>query len=396
MLGLRERGLVIEVASVNPPDRLRKDLPPGEAAEADQTFYVKPNNLMRAPIEILLIVLRHPLVTLRGLTSALRLGGWDLKRRVLALFYLGEALLVGQWMLRRSLTHLHVHFGGPVASVGMLTAKAWRLPWSLTLHGPDEFFDQEAFWLRQKIESAGFVICIGDYCRSQVLRIAPHLEDRRIEVVRLGVDCNELRPTKSAPESDFVNDPGSGQSGCLKLVCTGRLVAAKGHRILLEALAMLRSRGQDFTCTLIGDGQERRALESLAAHLGIKEQVKFMGAMAHQSTLSLVSEADVFVLASFAEGLPIALMEAMAMGIPCVSTPIAAIPELIKNGENGLLTAPSNSLDLCLALERLAKSADLRRQLGKNARAEVEDRYNLSSNLDRLAETWARRLEGEF
>jgi glycosyltransferase involved in cell wall biosynthesis len=170
------------------------------------------------------------------------------------------------------------------------------------------------------------------------------------------------------------------------------MVAAKGHRILLQALAMLESRGQAFTCKLIGDGPERCALESLGARLGIAGRLRFMGAIAHQQTLSLVSEADVFVLASFAEGLPVALMEAMALGIPCVSTTIAGIPELIKNGENGLLTAPSNVHDLCFALERLAKNPDLRRHLGKNARAEVEERYNLASNLDRLAETWARRL----
>lgn len=384
--------MIIEVASINPPDRPRYDLPSVEAAEAEQAFYVKPHNLMRAAIELIAIVLRHPLVSLRGAAAALRLGGWDIKCRCLAFLYLGEALLVGQWMLRRSLTHLHVHFGGPVASVGMLTAKAWRLPWSLTLHGPDEFFDQETFWLRQKIESAGFVICISDYCRSQVLRIVPNLDDRRLEVVRLGVDCNELRGPRLLVKPDAASDPASDHHGCLNLVCTGRLVVAKGHRILIQALALLQSRGQDYKCALIGDGPERCDLESLAGHLGIADKVRFMGSMAHQQTLTLVSQADVFVLASFAEGLPVALMEAMALGIPCVSTPIAGIPELIRNEENGLLTAPSNPVDLCLALDRLAKSAELRWQLGEQARAEVEDRYNLSSNLDQLAESWNRRL----
>src|SRR5580698_1947421 len=187
VLGLRERGLGIEVASINLPDRSRSDLPQVEGAEADQTFYVKSADVAALALQVLKIAFLHPAVAVRGLCAALPLGEWNLKSRAVALFYLAEALLVGRWMVLRSLSHLHVHFGGPVATVGMLTAKAWQMTWSLTLHGPDEFFDQEAFYLRQKIKSASFVVCISDFCRSQVLRIAPDLAEDRLEVVRLGV-----------------------------------------------------------------------------------------------------------------------------------------------------------------------------------------------------------------
>lgn len=391
VLGLRERGLGIEVASINLPDRSRSDLPQVEGAEADQTFYVKSAGVAALALQVLKIAFLHPAVAVRGLCAALPLGEWNLKSRAFALFYLAEALLVGRWMRTRSLSHLHVHFGGPVATVGMLTAKAWQMTWSLTLHGPDEFFDQEAFYLRQKIDSASFVVCISDFCRSQVLRIAPGVDDSRLEVVRLGVDCAALRPS----ESGSAVGPASNQSNPLRLVCTGRMVAAKGHRILLEALARLASEGIDFTCTLIGDGPERPVLESLSARLGIADHVRFLGSMAHQPTLSEVAKADVFVLASFAEGLPVALMEAMALGVPCVSTTIAAIPELIDDHTNGLLVPPANPEALYAGLKQLANNAELRREFGQRGRATVESRYNLASNLDLLAGMWRRRLPGK-
>jgi len=383
---MRERGMVIEVASINPPDRPREDLPPAEAEEATRTFYVKSDGLVTVAFQVFAIAFSHPVVAFRGLLAALRLGEWNLKSCTFAIFYLAEALLVGRWMRNRSLSHLHVHFGGPVATVGMLTAASWKIPWSLTLHGPDEFFDQDAFYLRQKIESASFVICISDYCRSQVLRIAPRIDESRLQAGRLGVDCVALRPR----EFDL-GDVANEQSP-LRLVCTGRLVAAKGHRILMEALALLAAQGVRYSCTLIGDGPERGSLEALSSQLGLNKSVVFLGAMAHQPALSEVSRADVFVLASFAEGLPVALMEAMALGVPCVSTTIAAIPELIEHNGNGLLVPPANPEALFRALLLLANDSRLRHQLGQKARKTVEAQYNLARNLDSLATMWMQRL----
>jgi len=390
VVGMRERGIEVEVASINLPDRPETELSPIERAEADKTYYVKSTSLASVALQVLIVALCNPIPALRGLRAALRLGGWDLKSRAFAILYLAEALLVGRWMRVRSLSHLHVHFGGPVATVGMLTAKAWQAPWSMTLHGPDEFFDQEAFYLRQKIESASFVICISDFCRSQVMRIVPGVEDARLEVIRLGVDCTVLCPTAASLDGDSETK----SSYPLHLVCTGRMVSAKGHRILLEALARLAAEDVDFSCTLIGDGPGRRSLESLCKEMGIVERVRFLGGMAHLPTLGEVARADIFVLASFAEGLPVALMEAMALGIPCVSTPIAGIPELIEDSRNGLLVPPANPHALASALRRLAKDPDLRRELGKHARTTVEDGYNLATNLDLLAGMWLRRLPG--
>jgi colanic acid/amylovoran biosynthesis glycosyltransferase len=381
VLGMRQRGQTVMVASINPADRPMPQLPPVEAEEAKATFYIKAGGTASMGLKVLAVALKNPGVALRGLRAALELGKFDLLARAYALFYLAEALLVGDWMRRNRLPHLHVHFGGAVATVGMLAARAWQVPWSVTLHGPDEFFDQEEFYLRQKIESAAFVVCISDFCRSQVLRIAPSHESGRLEVVRLGVDCLVLQPAD-----------GDREPGPVRLVCTGRMVSAKGHRILLEALAPLAASGIELTCTLIGDGPERKALEALCNSLGIAGQVRFVGAMAHGPTLAEVAKADVFVLASFAEGLPVALMEAMALGVPCVSTTIAAIPELIHDGRNGLLVPPANPQALREALQTMAVDAGLRRKLGRAARETAEAEYNLATNLDYLAAVFTKRL----
>ncbi len=395
VLGLRARGLVIDVASINLPDRSREMLPAVEAAESDQVYYVK-TGIGTMLKKLVPIAFGSPSTVLRGLRAACKLGGWDLAAKAYALFYLAEALLVGDWMQKRGLPHLHVHFGGAVATVGMLTSQAWKIPWSVTLHGPDEFFDQELFYLRRKIETAAFVVCISDFCRSQVLRIVPGLMTDRLEVCRLGVDCDQLFPRMPELEASRSSEPGPRETAPegrpLRLVCTGRLVSAKGHRVLLEAIAPLQAQGIELECLLIGDGPERQALEALCQCSGLDAQVKFLGAMAHQQALDYVASADVFVLASFAEGLPVALMEAMALGVPCISTPIAAISELIRDNQNGLLVPPANAVALRDAIVRLASDRELRQQLGANARRTVASQYNLANNLDRLANIWRERL----
>ena len=293
----------------------------------------------------------------------------------LRLAYLAEALLLGRWMRRHSLHHLHVHFGGPVSSVALLAARAWQIPWSLTLHGPGEFHNETPTWLREKILSATRIFAISHFTRSQILRIAPEAEKKTV-ILRLGVHPDLLAQPLPHP-----GDPARP----LEILCTGRLVSAKGQRILLQAFAALTSRNP-LRLVFIGDGPDQPALQSLAASLGLAAQVEWTGALDHASTLARVARADLFVLASFAEGLPVALMEAMALGVPCVSTFIAGIPELIENGKNGLLVPASDHAALAAAIQRLIDDPSLRQRLAERARQTVAEEYNLERNLDPLAD----------
>ncbi|MES2391924.1 MAG: glycosyltransferase [Acidobacteriota bacterium] len=383
VLGLRARGVDVETASINRPDRAPKQLSEAEAAEAHKTHYIKDGNTLLALMTALGTACARPDVLMRGLTAVVKLRNLSLRQRGYWLFYLAEALLVGRWMQQRKLRHLHVHFGGAVASVGMLTSIAWKIPYSLTIHGPEELLDVSGYRLKEKVEQASFVFCISDFCRSQLCQLTEPRTWGKFAVVRLGVDPAALLPSLAHAASEH---------STLRLVCTGRLVAAKGHRILLQALVKLARRGVQVKTTLIGDGPERESLRQFVEREGLEDSVVFTSALSHAETLQHVRSADIFVLASFAEGIPVALMEAMALGLPCVSTTVAGIPELIQTGRDGLLVAPSNVEELAEAIESLANDPALRNFLGRSARRRIIRDYNLPLNQERLAQCFANRL----
>ncbi len=376
VLGLRQLGFEIETASVNPPDRPIAQLPPREAEEAARTYCLKQCGLSEILLVLVTVTFAHPGVALRGFKAAMSLGGWDLHRKAYAFFYLIEAFLLGRWMRKRDLHHLHVHFGGPVSTVAMLTAEAWGLDYSLTIHGPEEFYEVEASYLPRKIERARFIFCISDFCRSQLMKYCTPAHWSKMHVVRLGVDTEEFKPVSRQAASP------------IQIVCVGRLVAAKGQHILLRAFSYLRSKGHAVHLTLIGDGPDRASLEREAAELGLVPHVTFCGALNHDQTREQISQADLFALASFAEGVPVALMEAMAMGIPCISTNVAGIPELIRDHVDGLLVAPSSVEAFGIAMESLVQDSALREQFAASARARVIESYNLAHNVSVLASTF--------
>jgi len=313
-------------------------------------------------------------VFFRGLKAALRLGRLDPNAILYTLFYFAEALILGDWMRSHGHRHMHIHFCGPVATVGMLTSMAWGFSYSLTVHGPDEFYDVEKFHLRQKVEHAKVIVCISDFCRSQLMRNSAPEHWSKMHVARLGVDPAIFSPMSARPKSpDHV----------LEILCVGRLVPSKGQLILLHACAVLHSKGCPIRLRLVGDGPDRKHLEAFAEREKIP--VVFEGAKTHEETRQLLGRADIFALASFAEGVPVALMEAMAMEVPCVSTTIAGIPELIRDGLDGLLVPASSTEMLAEALQRLVEDPLLRHSLGLAGRKRVHDLYNLPENVGPLA-----------
>ncbi len=381
ILGLRRQGVEIECASINSPDRALSNLPPLEGAEARTTFYVKATGPMRAAVSLLATIVRRPAVIVRGLRAVFSIKRCTLRQRGYWLFYFVEAILVGRWMQQRNLSHLHVHFGGPVASVGMLTSAAWKLPYSLTIHGPEELLDVGAYHLREKISAAQFVICISDFCRRELLAISPPGSAQKFLTVRLGIDLDAILPRHAAlPRATP------------ELVCTGRLVAEKGHRILLAALLLLKQQGVPLNAILIGEGPERASIERFIAENDLCDSVTLLGALPHSATLERVRDADIFALASFAEGVPVALMEAMAFEVPCVSTSVAGIPELIRSGLDGFLVEAGNASALAETLSRLAADPLLRRSIGCSARLRVQADYNLASNHMILAGVFQSRI----
>ena len=381
VLALKQLGFQIETCSINSPDRSYDLLTPAETSEADKTYYLQGGNYWGMASALLSVLLRHPHVCLRGIHAAVKLGTWDLYRHFYRFLYLAEALLLGAWMRRQKLNHLHVHFGGPVATVGYLASHAWGVSYSLTIHGPEEFYDVELFYLTEKFRDAEFVCCISNFCRSQVMKYSPPLQWKNLNVVPLGVDPQHFR-----------SEPRGADHSPLQIVSVGRLVPAKGQLILLSSLRQLLEKRHPVHLTFIGDGSDRKLLEAFVTENYLADSVTFLGALNHDQTRARLGQADIFVLPSFAEGVPVALMEAMAMEIPCVSTQIAGIPELIENEVDGILVPASSDTALAGAIERLIQSPELRRQIGSAARKKVINCYNLNKNIEKLAAVFEKSL----
>ncbi len=384
VLRLRELGFEIEVASINAPDRPLERLTAAEQVEAERTYYVKRHGAAGAWAAKWATLTTQPAGFFRGLKFALRLGGADLKKLTYGMFYFIEALMIGRWMAREGLTHLHVHFATPAATVALIAHQIFPITFSMTVHGPDEFYDAPGYYLAEKIAGANFICCIGQYARSQLMKLSPPDHWDKFEISPLGVD-----PALFAPRP-FRADPHP-----FEVICVGRLTPAKGQAILLDAIARLRAEGREIRLRVVGDGPDRPILERIVAERGLGAAVIFEGAVNQDLIRELYAAADAFALASFAEGIPVVLMEAMAMTIPCVTTFITGIPELIRDGLDGLLVAPSDAEGLAAALARLMDDAELRRRLGEAGRVRVEEKYHLHRNIERLAAIFRRRLGGE-
>jgi glycosyltransferase involved in cell wall biosynthesis len=381
--GLREMGFTIETASINNAGTDRP-LTSEETAAANSTYYVKKRGALRAAAVTVRTLFTRPLVFFRGLLAALTGAGVDPYRILFAGFYFAEAMLVADWMRERDLHHLHIHFGGSVSNIGRIAALAAKVPYSITFHGPGEFFDQTEFLLRQKAEDAAFTLCISDFGRGAIMRIVAPEHWPRIHTARLGVDTSLF--AARTPRSIAVP---------VQILCVGRLVSMKGQRVLLEAAGQLAARGHNLHITFIGEGPDAAELAACASTLGLDDSVYFLGALTHAQICTRLSEADVFVLPSFAEGIPVALMEAMAIQLACVSTWSSGIPELITHNVDGLLVQPGSIEGLVDALESLLTSPQLRSRLGIAARQRVLSAYEQRTNLEHTAELFRKHIAPE-
>ena len=376
---VRKQGWNIGVASIRPDKRPAFQLSAEEREESANAWYVTPQGFCGAVRAHLKALVLQPRSYIRGILGALRLGGVDLSKAVWNLFYFTEALIVGQWMMERGFRHVHIHYA---STVGLLIAKTFPVTISITIHGSAEFENPASFHLRDKIEASTFICAISDYGRKQLMKACDPDQWGKIEMVRLGID-----PDSFAPHS-----VSSVQRGSFNVISVGNLTRAKGHHILIEAVARLASEGRRMRLQLVGEGPDRSALESQIIDCGLADTVCLEGALNQDQLIALYRESDTFALASLAEGVPVVLMEAMALEIPCVATRITGIPELITNEVHGLLVEPTDAEQLAAAIARLMDDPDLCRRIGSAGRLKIIEEYNLSKNMALLAKVFDRRL----
>ena len=374
--GLRRLGMEIGVASILWPDRGVDKLTAAEKAEYDHCYYVRAD-LKRWPLIHLRTLFANPGGYFKGLSLALRCSGANLILLLRNLRYFGEAVAVGVWARAGGYTHLHTHFASVPA---MLMNAVVGIPFSMTLHGPDEFTDPVGLSVAEKMKYAALAIAISHYGASQIMRFSDGADWPKVRTVRLGIDAAEF-PL-----------PEARNAGRFRIVSVGRLAKVKAHVMLLRAFAVVYARFPDTELTIVGAGPELPALQQLARELAIP--VEFTGGLSNELVRDRVAASHCFALASFAEGVPVVLMEAMALGVPCVATRVMGVPELIEHGREGLLVAPGDPEEMAEAICRLIAEPELAQKLKQAARAKVLRDYELTQNIRQLAEEFRRYLPG--
>jgi glycosyltransferase involved in cell wall biosynthesis len=374
--GLRALGHNIVTASINAPDRSIDAMEGYERQEAEATFFVKAQGWMGALSAMLYWLAKAPVKTARMVRMGMGLGKGG--HWFYGLAYAAEACLVARWMQQQGARQLHVHFGNAGATVGVLVKQLNHCHLSYTIHGPDEFDDVPGQHLPLKMAHADDVVCISQFAKGQLMRISDPAHWAKLQVCRLGVDPAQF--------SYAARDAGAA---AVKLLCVGRLSSAKAQILLVQACANLRDEGLDFSLTLVGDGPDRARIEKSIEQLRLGERIKLTGALNQAAVRAHFARADIFVLPSLAEGIPVVLMEAMSSGVPCISTPVNGIPELIQHDRTGLLATPGDVQSLTTQLRRLIQEPALRSSLAEAAHAKVLADFDLQRNVAQLSRSFS-------
>ncbi len=333
-------------------------------------------SIMRSQLHFLR---RRPRAYLTALAAVMRstLGSRNYFFGGLAIF--PKVAHAARMMEADGVTHVHCHFANHPTTAGFIVHRLTGIRYSFTAHAFDIQRDQHM--LCRKISEAAFVITISDFNHETITRICPGAGEVT-EVVHCGVDTRVLRPRATGLEHR--TDP------VLSILCVGGLVEVKGQRHLIEACRMLTADGIDFTCRLVGDGPDRAKLASQITAAGLGDRILMLGPQTHGRVLELMDEADVLVSQSVVnrrgehEGLPVVIMEAMALGLPVIATDQAGIPELVRHGLTGTLVPSGRPDALAAALRQLSADPETVVAMTRRARAEIEADYDLRSNAARL------------
>jgi colanic acid/amylovoran biosynthesis glycosyltransferase len=288
--------------------------------------------------------------------------------------YLAEAAALAKRYAHDPPSHIHAHFGTNSATVALLWSALTGIPFSFTVHGPEEFDRPESLGLDLKIARARFVVGVSHFGVSQLMRWCSADQWPKLHVVHCGVDDSFLAPREIAPVPDV-----------RRLVCVGRLCEQKGHGILVEAAARLFEDGEPFELVLVGDGPLRPEIEKLLQARGLTDHVRITGWRSGSEVTREILDSRVFVLPSFAEGLPVVLMEALALKRPVISTYVAGIPELVVPGVCGWLVPAGSVTDLCKAMRSALQTPTERLEaMGEMGALRVEEQHSALREAEKL------------
>lgn len=382
--GLRSLGIAVETCSIRATEAAHH-VDADVRREHAATFQVQ--RQAKRPLGLLAahgrFVLRDPRRWFGALGLALRTLPPGAKAFVWQMFYFLQAGVLADHLQRKGVVHLHNHFGNSSCSVAMIAAHMAGLPYSYTIHGPAELFEPMYWRIDEKIARAAFVACISHFARAQGMIFADQAHWAKMRIVHCGVTpaLYATAPPKA---------PGE------RLLFVGRLAAIKGVALLIDAFARLRAVHPAAHLTLVGDGPERAALEARAAALGLGQAVTFTGYLGQAEVAAQLDAADVFVLPSFAEGVPVVLMEAMASRRPVIGPRVAGVPELVEDGVSGYVVPPGDPETLFDRIATLLADPALRGRMGGAGRAKVVADYDVTQESAWLADLIAGSLAGQL
>lgn len=372
ILALERQGIEVQRIALRGWDGELQDS--DDIAERSKTRYVLENGV-KGLLKPLLEVLRaQPRRFFSALWLALRMGRRADRSWPYHLIYLAEACRVVQWLQAFGAEHVHAHFGTNSTEVVMLANALGGPPYSFTVHGPEEFDKPQFLHIVEKVRRAAFVAAVSSYGRSQLYRWVAHAHWDKVKVVHCGL------------EAAFHAGPPVPVPAVPRLVCVGRLCEQKGQLLLLEAAQKLAAQGTAFELVLAGDGEMRAEIETLIVRHGLQGQVRITGWISSGQVREELLAARALVLPSFAEGLPVVIMEAMALRRPVLTTYVAGIPELVRPGENGWLFPAGAVQELAAAMaDCFGQPDEVLQRMGDAAHQRVLERHDIDTEVAKLA-----------
>ncbi|MBM4119244.1 glycosyltransferase family 4 protein [bacterium] len=377
MRALEAAGFGVEIVSLRPPGPCPAEAR-GYLARTQVLRPIPPGRLLRAWLHY---ALRRPRALAGLFGTVLEDAGPAKALHNLAHLAVG---VVFAYSVRERPAQIHAHFAYKAALAGLCAKRLNGSGFSFTAHGSDTVMPARRHSLKSKLRGADFAIAISEYNRRTLLALCPELPAGQVRLQRTGIRLAEF-PFQPRP---------ARRGGPVRLACVASLYPVKNHEGLLAACALLAARGQTFRLDLVGkdEGGRRAQLEAQARRLGILEAVRFHGSVDHGEVARFLAEADLFVLASHSEGIPVSMMEAMAVGLPVVGPRVTGLPELVEDGVSGLLADPARPDAFAAAIARLLDDPAAAAAMARRARARIEADYDMDRNAQALAQWLRERL----
>lgn len=384
ILALESRGFEIVTCAIWRPDK--EGLSQESRHLVDRSFYVFPLSRLEFVKAHLYFLLTRPFRYIGTLFFVLSHSG-ERGHRSRIFFHFCEAISLAPELAKRKVRHIHAHFTINAATIALVLSRLLDISFSFTAHN---IFFVDRILLREKVREARFIVAISEFSKQFLARLVPGTYSDKMHVVHCGVSPDDFAPPESRPSNDVP-----------VLLFVAQLVERKGAPVLVEACRILAEWGVDFRCVIVGDGPQMELLEGLVERYGLHEVVDLAGRVFQEHLGEYLRRADVFVLPCIKardgdmDGIPVSLMEAMAMEIPTVSTYVSGIPELVENDTSGLLVPENDPRALAGAIRRLLQDEAMRKRLGQNGRRRVQAEFDVQKNAAQLASLFERYLEAD-